>query len=214
MSSKIVEVLNNEDVEFLKTHMKESFYEKGQTIFSPNDCCRHLSIVLKGQVKISKYNSLGKEQIISFLDENDVFGEALVFNGIDYPVYVIAEKDSTIGMIEKEVILQLTARNTEFTKVFFEELSSKILMLNNKVELLSYSNIKQRLAFFLIRTAKLQGSQSFDLPHAKQKIANLLSTSREVISRNFSDMEAEGYIQSKGKKITIDMNKLNSLIEE
>jgi CRP/FNR family transcriptional regulator len=209
----LLSVLDSANYEFLQQNMKVYEYQKGQVIFSPCDTCQHLSIILKGQVRLSKYTLQGKEQIISFLGPDEIFGEALIFNEAQYPVFVIAEMNSSIGMIDKNTILEITLRNKDFTRVFFEELSKKIILLNNKVELLSYSNIKQRIAFYLLKIAKENGSNLIELPFSKQKIANLLSTSREVISRNFSELEDEGYIRMEGKKVRINIEEISSLLE-
>lgn len=205
--------LNTADDEYLKKNIKKVNFVKGEIIFSPSDQCKNLSIVLKGQIKLCKYSAQGREQIISFIAENDVFGEALVFNEAHYPVFVVAETNCSIGMIDKATILEMTLRDKDFTRQFFEELSKKIMMLNHKVELLSFSNIKQRLAFYLIKLSMDAGHTTIEIPFSKQKIANLLSTSREVISRNFSDMENEGYIEMVGKKVKINMEQINKLLE-
>ena len=38
-------------------------------------------MIIEGQVKLCKYTADGKEQILSFLGVDDVFGEAVVFEG-------------------------------------------------------------------------------------------------------------------------------------
>jgi len=212
-SKSFLNILNQIDQQFLTNNMMKREYHKGEIIFSPCDKCTSLSIVLAGQIKLCKYSSQGKEQIISFINTGEVFGEALVFNNENYPVFVIAETNCTIGMLNKQAILEATLKSKDFTRLFFEELSKKIMILNNKVELLYYSNIKQRLAFYLLKLSKEQGSNIIDLPFTKQKIANILGTSREVISRNISEMEEENYIQIKGKSVILDIESLSMLLE-
>lgn len=194
-------VLTQEDKEFLEKHVKRKTYKKGEVIFTPLDLCDHLSVILQGEVKLCKYSVDGQEQILSFLGRGDVYGEAIVFQGDHYVVTVIAERDTIVEMIHREELLTLTQRNKNFTLAFFRELTRKIKLLNNKVEMLSLKNIKQKIASYLLSLSKEQKSSTVKLPHSKQKIAFLLGTSREVLSRNFSEMEKEGYLQSKGRKV-------------
>ena len=132
-SQNFVTVLNKMDKEFLKNHMIEREYLKGDILFSPCDKCKNLSIVLKGQIKLCKYTPHGKEQILSFINANEVFGEALVFQEAYYPVFVVAETNCVVGMLSRQSILEATLRSQEFTALFFEELSKKIMLLNEKV---------------------------------------------------------------------------------
>lgn len=194
-------VLTQEDKEFLEKHMERKTYKKGEIIFTPLDQCDYLSVILQGEVKLCKYFADGQEQILSFLGEGDVYGEAIVFQGDYYVVTVIAERDTTVEMIHRDVLLTLTQRNKNFTLAFFQELTRKIKLLNNKVEMLSLKNMKQKISRYLLSLFKKQKNPIVKLPHSKQKIAFLLGTSREVLSRNFSEMEKEGYIRSKGRNV-------------
>ncbi|RBP44060.1 Crp/Fnr family transcriptional regulator [Garciella nitratireducens] len=205
-------MLTQEDRKFLKNHMEQRTYKKGEIIFTPLDQCNHLSIILDGEVKLCKYSADGQEQILSFLGVGDVFGEAIVFQGDPYVVTVIAERETTVQMIHRDVLLTLTQRNENFTLAFFQEFTKKIKLLNNKIEMLSLKNIKQKIARYLLNLSKEQRSSTIRLPYSKQKIAFLLGTSREVLSRNFSEMEREGYIQSKGRNIfLLNILKLESI---
>lgn len=206
-------VLTQEDKEFLEKHMERKTYKKGEIIFTPLDQCDHLSVILQGEVKLCKYSADGQEQILSFLGGGDVYGEAIVFQGDHYVVTVIAERDTTVEMIHRDVLLTLTQRNKNFTLAFFRELTRKIKLLNNKIEMLSLKNMKQKIARYLLSLSKEQKSSSVKLPHSKQKIAFLLGTSREVLSRNFSEMEKEGYIQSKERNVfMLDTQELEDLL--
>jgi CRP-like cAMP-binding protein len=211
-NSLLLSVLTPEDLEYLHQHMEVKSYRKNQTIFTPMDRCDHLSMIIEGQVKLCKYTADGKEQILSFLGVDDVFGEAVVFEGGNYVVNVVAEEDCKLALIHRDVLLELTQRNKDFTQAFFQEFTRKIKILNNKLEMLSLRTMKQRIARFLLSLSKEQGKENkVRLPYSKQKIAFLLGTSREVISRNFSELEEEGYIIQKGRK-TIILNR--ELLEE
>ena len=212
-NSLLFSVLTPEDREYFEQNMEIKEYNKDETIFSPLEKCDYLSMIIEGQVKLCKYAADGKEQILSFLGKDDVFGEALVFEGGNYVVTVVAETNCKIGMIHREILLTMTQRNRDFTRAFFSELTSKIQLLNNKLEILSLKTIKQKIARLLLTLSKEQQRTDIRLPYSKQKIALLLGTSREVVSRNFSDMENEGYIMQKGRKVIIsDIDTLEELL--
>lgn len=202
-NSLLFSVLTPEDKKILEENMKIRYFEREETLFSPLDRCDYLGFVIEGQVKLCKYSPEGNEQILSFLGKDEVFGEAIVFEGGHYVVTVIAEKNCKIGLVHRETLLTLTQRNRDFTRAFFQELSKKIHLLNNKLEMLSLKTIKQKIGRLLLNLSREQESTNIKLPYSKQKIAFLLGTSREVVSRNFSELEREGYISQKGRKICV-----------
>ncbi|HHT51205.1 MAG TPA: Crp/Fnr family transcriptional regulator [Eubacteriaceae bacterium] len=211
-NSKLFSVLTKEDKKYLRQNMDLKTFYKGDIIYTPLDICEHLNIIIEGQVKLCKYLADGREQILSFLYSDDVFGEAKVFEKSNYVVTVIAEKKTTIGMVHRDVLLGLTQRNRDFTLEFFKEFSNKIEILNNKVEMLSLKTIKQKIARFLLNLSDKEDRTQIKLPYTKQKIAFLLGTSRETISRNFRELEEQGYIkQISRKNIIIYKEKLEDL---
>jgi CRP/FNR family transcriptional regulator len=212
-NSTLFSVLTIDDKKYLQENMEVKSFNKGDIIFTPLDKCEHLNIIMEGQIKLCKYSADGQEQILSFLSTDDVFGEAIVFEGGNYVVTVIAEKKTIIGMVHRDILLTLTQRNRDFTQEFFKELTRKIKILNSKVEMLSLKTMKQKIARYLLDLSEEQNKTNIKLPYTKQKIAFLLGTSREVISRNFSELENEGYITQRGKNIiVIHKNMLEELL--
>lgn len=209
---KLFSCLTQAELDILSRKITKKSYPKEHTIFYPLDRCNGLNFVLDGKVKLCKYSGDGCEQILSILGPGEIFGEVLVFDNSFYPVHVISYVECTLGSIEKEVILELTKTNSSFTLIFFTELSKKIRILNDKIEYLSYPNVKQRLAKFLLKLSKEQNSCQIRLKHTKQHISKIVGTSREVVSRNFSAMEKEGYFKAEGRVLHLNINKLEGIL--
>lgn len=211
-SVKLLSVLNDEQQDFINKNIEIKKYKKDDYLFSPLDKCTTVNFILDGKVKLCKVTKSGNEQIISVLERGGIFGEALVFDALNYPVYVIADKDCVIGMLRRNAIIELTKLNSEFTLNYFIELSKKIKILNEKVELLSYSSVKQRVAKYLLNMSIIQRSSKFELSHSKQRISEIIGTYREVVSRNFSSMERDGYFKVEDKTIILNIPKLEELV--
>ena len=65
-----------------------------------------------------------------------------------------------------------------------------------------------RLASFLLRLAKNEGKRSAEgveitLPMSNQELASQIGTVRELVSRNFSRLQAEGVLKIDGRSVTI-----------
>jgi CRP/FNR family cyclic AMP-dependent transcriptional regulator len=76
------------------------------------------------------------------------------------------------------------------------------------IEELSFTTVRHRLAAFLVRLAAREGRANagvttITLPDNNQEIASQIGTVRELVSRNFSRLQAEGLIEIDGRMLTI-----------
>ncbi|WP_066071146.1 Crp/Fnr family transcriptional regulator [Alkalithermobacter thermoalcaliphilus] len=205
----MIDFLNESEMEFLNKNMIVKEYKKGEQIYTPLNICKYLSFVLGGSVRLVKYSTDGREQIVAILKKGAFFGEALVFEQLHYPVYVIADKDCKIGNITKDTLIQISSMNKKFMEVFLSEITTKIFILNNQIEILSLKTVKDKLIKFLYNHYELKKTHIFKLPYTKQKIANMIGSSREVVSRNFKELEEEGAFHYDKDKIVLNLDYFN-----
>jgi CRP/FNR family transcriptional regulator len=76
------------------------------------------------------------------------------------------------------------------------------------IEELSFTTVRHRLASFLLRLAQKEGKRSTEgveitLALSNQELASQIGTVRELVSRNFSRLQAEGMLKIDGRNITI-----------
>ncbi len=88
------------------------------------------------------------------------------------------------------------------------------------IEELSFTTVRNRLAAFLIRLARHEGTRvdagiAITLPGSNQELAAQIGTVRELVSRNLSRFQAEGFIQMEGRHVLIpDLKRLEAELEE
>ncbi len=86
------------------------------------------------------------------------------------------------------------------------------------IEELSFTTIRQRLIFMLLKLAETEGKQvatgiAFQLPASHQELANQLGTVRELISRNLMRLQAEGMLDVDARQIVVkDIKGLRGLL--
>ena len=181
--------------------------KKGQILHEANSKCKELSLVISGELDVIKYNFDGKEQLISVLGKNEMFGGPLVFSEAYYPANIIAEKDSEIIEISKEKIMKLFIEE-EFMLFFLKELGNKIIKLSQTIDYLSDNSIELRLLKYLKLQYVQQNTKIITLNMSKARIAKEIGTVREVVSRTFKKLENKGIIRN------LSNNKIEILIKE
>lgn len=178
-----------------KTKIKT--YKKGEYIFITGDTAEWLIFLVKGEVESIKITASGKEQTINKIGENNFIGEAMFLGNKKYPVDILAREDCTTIQIKKPDFIEFIIKN-DLLDLYFNNISNKIIHLSNIIEILSYDRIIERICAFIYKEHESKKCMEMNIPN-KSNLGKKLSTSREVISRNFKQLIQENIIEEIGK---------------
>lgn len=199
--------LNGEQLENIldKNTFKISSYNKGDVIAIEGDDCNSIGIVIKGKIEISRIFASGKTVTMDRLQPNRIFGEAIIFSNFHkYPATITSTEKSEVLFIFKEQLLKICSENNIVLNSFMSLLSNKILMLNKKVKVLSYKNIRQRIASFILEEHRKQNSLYIKLKVNRKEMSEELGIPRPSLSREMMNMKDEGIIDYDKNSITIN----------
>lgn len=191
----------------------EKLYRKNEIIAHEDDYCNTIGIILAGGIEITRLYSNGREVIVSKLNQGDIFGEAIIFSGIDkYPSTIISTSESTIAYIEKKELLKLLSSNEKVLNKFLSALSDKIVILNRKIKNSSFKNIRQRVINYILERKSTEVDNVITLEDSKEKIALYLGIPRPSLSRELMNLRDLGYIDF--DRHTIKILNLEAMEEE
>ena len=174
-------------------------------IFSNNVNSQEVGIILYGTANMIRYDYNGNRSIIESLEENSIFGK--MFSYLDNEVSIIATSECEILLFDYELLMKRCKNNcTCHVKIMdnvLELLSSKIMSLNERVEVLSKRSIKDKLLCYFDLIAKRKGKKSFYLPLSYTELADYISVDRSAMMREIKNLKDDGIISSNGKKLTL-----------
>lgn len=205
--TKLFETLSEEQlVQILKEigYQKQQ-YDKGELLFIEEDECRSLGIVLTGSVELYKGIHSGKKISLTKLSAGDMFAEAVVFSAWKkYPVTIEALEETQVLYLSGERLLKMYGMYPPLIEVFIRILSQKILILNDRVNLLSLKSMRQRIAYVLLREGKRDDKGQVVFRITKEKFSEKVGVRRPSLSRELIRMEEEGLLHLDGKKIIVE----------
>jgi len=178
-------------------------YKKTQVIFNEGDLATTLYILLDGIIDLIKYSSDGKEQRIRRVSAGEIFAEAAVFSGSQYPVTSIAKKETTLLYIEKNKFISFVKSHPNVALQMMGTMSHLLRHLNQKIGEISLSSVSSRLAKYILEEARKNRSDQFTLDIKKQDLAAELGTISETLSRAFKKFKEKGLIEINKKTIKI-----------
>jgi CRP-like cAMP-binding protein len=167
-----------------------------------------LFILNKGSVKITRLSDDGREVILSILGEGDFFGEMSIFDGENRSANVIALEDTSVLILKRGDFLDLLEKHPRIAIVLLQEMAMRLRRSDQQIEGLSLSDAENRIAMSLLRLAEdlgiiKQGQVVIENLPYQQDIANMAGTSRETVSRMLTLLQRKGYIQKRGRRLTI-----------
>ena len=97
-------------------------------------------------------------------------------------------------MFRREDILLLLQKDLRIMRNFMAELATAAAMLQERLELLSYSGIAQKAAFYLLIHAQRSGKSSVRIPESVSNWAMIMNVSRSSLHRELKKLEDDGII--------------------
>jgi|SRR6056297_779404 len=189
-------------------------YDSGESVASTFDDCLNLSIIISGSVEIQNIYPSGKISSLKKLYSGDLFGESIIPGRIhSYPSDIVALEPTRLLLIRKSALLESIKRSDVLLDNYVGLLSKKLLMMNEKIKMLSLETLRKKISWFILEMYYEQNSLSVANPYNHDEMANLLGSQRPSISREISRMQKEGLIEYKRGTINIkNLNKLKGLL--
>lgn len=205
------------DEEALDAYLKSlGAYERkvaaGEYVFREEDEATGLFILLDGVVEVEKNDYSGKRQMVNRFDKPEtVFGEVYLFlEDRPYDFACRAVKDSRLLFVPKEAFdLAGGATAQRLTENMLQVLAKKAYFLNQKLLILSAGSLRKKIARHLL--FKNPEGEPMTLMN-REELADYLAVPRPSLSRELMKMHREGYIDLKGRELSFDPEKLESLL--
>lgn len=179
-----------------------NIYKKGEVIENEDNKCYYLGLILEGNVELQRIFTNGKYYTLKKFKAGDVFGEALVFvNDSTYPATVISSSKSKVLFINKDEIIKLCLKEEKILENFISLLSSKVIILNDKIKYLSFKSVREKVANYILEESK--GKNEVILNDTKEEVAAYLGMPRPSFSRELNNLKREGLIDYSRKNIVI-----------
>ncbi|MFP3937541.1 MAG: Crp/Fnr family transcriptional regulator [Phycisphaerae bacterium] len=186
---------------------------EGEAIFQPGRAAEKFYVVLEGSVKIFQLSPQGQEQTLHLYGPGCTFGEAAMFAGGDYPAWARAVEDARVLEVPRAVLERAMCDRPELTLGMLAGLSAKLREFAGLIEQLSLKDVPSRVASALLTEA--DGRREFRLQRTKRQLASQLGTTPETLSRSLGKLSDAGYIQVKGRTVTIhDADALRRLAQQ
>src|SRR5215475_9305062 len=204
----LFESLTDNEMQALAARATRKRFQKDEELFAEGDPCSGLYLVAAGKVRIFKLSPSGREQILAVEGPGSSFAELPVFDGGNYPAAASAVEDTEVLFVSRKDFQNFCREHPDVALKVIAVVGSRLRRLVGIIEELSFTTVRQRLIAVILRLAQASHTRSkagvhIELEKSHQDLAAELGTVRELVSRNLSRLEAEGFLKVEGRKIVV-----------
>lgn len=183
-------------------------YKKGMLIFVEGEIGDALYFVNSGLVKLSKTMEDGREQVLHYVKEGDIFAEILLFDKGPFPATAEVMADSEIGIIHNSELEKFLFNHPKATVQILAVMSKRLRQAQQQIRDLALYSTFDRLITTLLKLAREHGEKTeqgikINLALGQQDLANLIGSSRETVARFMADLKKSKTITVQKQYITI-----------
>lgn len=181
-------------------------YPKSAVLFVEGQQPRGVFVLCTGKVKLSTSSSQGKTLITKLSSAGDVLGLNAVISNHPYEVTAEMTEPGQANFIPRDALLQFLKEHGEVALRVAQQLSLNYYAAYEEIRTLGLtSSPAEKFAKLLLswypEKARQNGPAQVKLTLTHEEIAEMIGTTRETVSRLFSDFKKKQFLQVEGSTL-------------
>jgi len=203
----------------LDTITAAASYPNGATLFVEGQKPRGVFILCNGRVKLSTSSADGKTLILRVPEKGEILGLAATVSGQPYQASAEVLEPAQANFIARNDFLEFLKTFGDAALRVAQQLSENYHLAINEMRTIGLSHsAAEKFARFLLEQAsdgkKEEGEVRLTLTLTHEEIAQMIGSSRETVTRLFSDFKKRQLLQVKGSAVLIqDITELRKFAE-
>jgi aspartate ammonia-lyase len=137
--------LNDEELDLVASRIVTRTYQEGEFLFQENTPREQIFILFDGRVELSKRNSLGREQRLSYFSAHDFLGEGSLTEQSEHSTNAYVKEKTTVFLLDRR---------------FFEEHGPIALKVFSAVSRVISRRMRQTNALFISSAAQYESGRT------------------------------------------------------
>jgi CRP/FNR family transcriptional regulator len=183
-------------------------YPKGTMPFMEGQHTRGVFVLCMGQAKLSTESREGKTIITKIAEAVDVLGLNATISNVTYEVTAEMMEPGQANFIPREPLIQMMREFPEVALRIAPQLSRNYFAAHEEIRTLGLAmSPSERFAKLLLqwstKTIPDNGSSQIKLTLTQEEIAEVIGTTRETVTRLFTDLKTKQLLEVRGATLVI-----------
>ena len=204
----LFENLTPEQAQRLERHALFRSFKRNSLIYSPSDVGQSIMVLAKGRVKIKDITPDGKETILAFIEEGEIFGELAILDSEPRQDYAETVEDSEIIVVPRENMLWLMQTKPDVSLYITKLIGWRRRRIENRLRNVLFLPSRDRMIRLLHELIDAHGDRQGNrcelrLALSHQDLASLIGVTRETVTTALGHLKAEGLIKMQRRRIVV-----------
>lgn len=184
-----------------------SFAQK-EAVYLPGEPGSTVLLLARGRIKIKAVTPDGRESILAFIHEGELFGELAIIDGAARTEFAEAVVPSQVLAVLRDDIVWLMSRRADVAMHVTKLLGFRLRRIENRLRNILFRSNRERVIALLLELMETHGEPRSDgceigmrLTH--QDLANLIGATRESVTVTLGQLRHEGLIDIHRRRIRL-----------
>lgn len=183
-------------------------YRKGSVIFVQGEQGERCFTIVDGAVKISAYNTDGREALIAVLGPGDVFGELSLFDEAPRSADATAIEDTELLSLDAPALNEGIVAHPELGLALLRVFGRRLRQSNEALQDIAFFDVPGRVAHRLADLADAHGVRDdngvlIDLAISQESLAQMVGATRESVNKALALLRRRGLVSRVGRRYLV-----------
>jgi CRP-like cAMP-binding protein len=183
-------------------------FRKHAFVYAPAEPGQAVMVLARGRVKIKDITPDGKETILAFIEEGEVFGELALLDGEARQDFAEAAEDSQVLVLPRDELLWLMSQRPDVALGVTKLIGLRRRRVENRLRNVLFLSSRERLVRLLLELVEAHGERRGNrgdvrLPLSHQELAGLIGVTRETVTLALGQLQADGLIEVYRRRIAV-----------
>lgn len=193
-------------------------YKRGEYLYREGDLCRGLTILIEGQVKLSRINALGQERILFIAGGGDLLGTNFLDTEAAFNSDCVCMSEVMICPVGRDHIEQVARELPNVPLRLIQILSERMDHLEGQLELSNAPvslRLGQTFAWLAHRFSVPDLSHWRDLPMdiKQEDLAAICGTTRVTVTHILGELREMGLVEGTRGRYRVNLTALDTWLE-
>jgi CRP-like cAMP-binding protein len=210
----LFERLSDDEAERLNRRALVRKFKKKDVVYAPEQAGQTVLVLASGRVKIYDLTFEGRETILAFVEQGELFGELAALDGQPRREFAEAVEDCEVLAIPSDDFLALLESRADLSLSVTKLVGLRRQRIETRLRNILFLPSRPRLVRVLIELVEAHAERTgtrhaIRFPLSHQDFAGLIGVTRETVTLTLGQLQAEGLIAVERRRvIVLDLERL------
>ena len=210
----LFERLSDVEAERLNHRALVRKFKKKTVVYAPSEAGQTVLVLATGRVKIYDLTPEGRETILAFVEQGELFGELAALDGQPRREFAEAVEDCEVLAIPGADFIALLESRADLALSVTKLVGLRRQRIETRLRSILFLPSRARLIRVLVELVETHGDRigtryAIRFPLSHQDFAGLIGISRETVTLTLGQLQAEGLIAIERRRVVLlDLERL------